>query len=132
MLRGVLEPPAGEQARQLGREAGAGGAAAAVADARANQGDAVAEAEGEEDEEEGEEHFELLPWNESNHECALFSSDNDRVCFLSLDPKQLERHIHPHLMDHMKANGIKIYHQRQRRNRRRNQRQSPRQNGPNS
>ena len=50
----------------------------------------------------------LLSWTESNHECVLFSSSNDRVCFMSLDPDQLQRNVHPHLKSHLVSNGIRL------------------------
>ena len=50
----------------------------------------------------------LLPWNESNHECMLFSNENHAVHFLSLSPKLMTQGMHPMLLRHLEMNNIAI------------------------
>jgi transcriptional regulator of acetoin/glycerol metabolism len=50
----------------------------------------------------------LKRWNDSNHECLLFSNKNHVVHFLSLDPKQLRETMHPGLLRLMELNGINV------------------------
>jgi hypothetical protein len=50
----------------------------------------------------------LLRWNDSNHECLLFSNRSHVVNFLSLDPKKLRERMHPGLMRHLQQNHINV------------------------
>jgi hypothetical protein len=49
---------------------------------------------------------ELLRWNDSNHECLLFSNTTSAVNFLSLDPLKMARTMHPLLMEYLTQNGV--------------------------
>lgn len=111
-------------ARGLGRaRAGAGGfAAAAQAAIRAAPGASGAtnllgggqEGEGEAvektaEQKEMEEMVDTtLRWNESNHECLLFSNVTHVVSFLSLDPKRMQESMHPGLKAYLLKNRINI------------------------
>ena len=80
------------------------GAAAAAGDAAAaDDGDG-----GDDGDDDGALAVELIAWNDSNHECVLFSSSADHACFLSLDPKAMRSAVHPHLLEHLEANGVRI------------------------
>ena len=83
--------------RRRGAAAAAGYAAAADDGVGGDEGDA-----------EGALGVELFAWNDSNHECVLFSSSADHACFLSLDPKAMRSAVHPHLLEHLEANGVRI------------------------
>eukprot|EP00004_Rigifila_ramosa_P001109 TRINITY_DN1107_c0_g1_i3.p1 TRINITY_DN1107_c0_g1~~TRINITY_DN1107_c0_g1_i3.p1 ORF type:complete len:6204 (+),score=1430.96 TRINITY_DN1107_c0_g1_i3:1580-18613(+) len=50
----------------------------------------------------------LQKWNDSNHECLLFSNENHVVTFLSLDPKKLRSKMHPQLLQHLEQNNINV------------------------
>ena len=50
----------------------------------------------------------LLPWAASNHEVVLFSKDCANVAFLSIDGRRMEHAMHPHLLAHLRANGVKV------------------------
>ncbi|KAJ1633542.1 hypothetical protein T492DRAFT_904083, partial [Pavlovales sp. CCMP2436] len=50
----------------------------------------------------------LLPWAASNRECLLFSRECADVSFLSLDGKKLASEMHPHLLSHLRANGVRV------------------------
>jgi len=95
------------------REEAAGDAAAADDEGAAGVAgaDDDEEAEGDEggvDAAQQQAQLELLPWGASDHACVLFSSSADRATFLSLDPQALEARIHPHLLAHLKSNGVRI------------------------
>ena len=67
----------------------------------------------ENENEDGEETMEqlwdnTLKWNDSNHECVLFSNISHVVSFLSLDPEKLRSGMHPGLLNHLKKNGINV------------------------
>ena len=47
-------------------------------------------------------------WNDSNHECLLFSNYNHVVSFLSLDPDQLKKNMSPQLYEHLQRNKINV------------------------
>ena len=50
----------------------------------------------------------LLRWNDSNHECLLFSNDSHVVHFLSLDTKVMRQKMHPGLLRHLQLNHINV------------------------
>jgi ABC-type glutathione transport system ATPase component len=50
----------------------------------------------------------LLRWNDSNHECLLFSNESHVVSFLSLDPKRMREKMHPGLLRHLEQNNINV------------------------
>ena len=75
------------------------------------------EEEQEKDEEKEEEDEYLLlerlfektvKWNESNHECLLFSNYNHVVSLLSMDPKKMKRQMHPNLLEFLQENKINV------------------------
>ena len=49
-----------------------------------------------------------LKWNDSNHECLLFSNKTHVVSFLSLDPKKLRNNMNPGLLQHLTLNKINV------------------------
>jgi hypothetical protein len=50
----------------------------------------------------------LLKWNDSNHECLLFSNESHVVHFLSLDAKIMKNKMHPGLLRHLLQNNINV------------------------
>jgi hypothetical protein len=50
--------------------------------------------------------IELARWNESNHECILFSNTTGNVSFLSQNPETLVKNMHPVLLKHLQTNDI--------------------------
>jgi hypothetical protein len=50
----------------------------------------------------------LLMWNESNHECLLFSNEHHVVSFLSMNPAKMKSRMHPRLLEHLKENKINV------------------------
>ena len=49
-----------------------------------------------------------LSWNESNHECMLFSNATYSVYFLSTKPKAMRASMHPLLLQHLTLNRITV------------------------
>eukprot|EP00339_Tiarina_fusa_P012556 CAMPEP_0117006680 /NCGR_PEP_ID=MMETSP0472-20121206/6824_1 /TAXON_ID=693140 ORGANISM="Tiarina fusus, Strain LIS" /NCGR_SAMPLE_ID=MMETSP0472 /ASSEMBLY_ACC=CAM_ASM_000603 /LENGTH=1949 /DNA_ID=CAMNT_0004708219 /DNA_START=485 /DNA_END=6331 /DNA_ORIENTATION=+ len=49
-----------------------------------------------------------VKWNDSNHECLLFSNEVHVVRFLSLDPKKMRDRMHPGLLNHLQQNRINV------------------------
>ena len=49
-----------------------------------------------------------VKWNDSNHECLLFSNENHVVSFLSLDPEKMRKSMHPGLLAHLQENNINV------------------------
>jgi hypothetical protein len=37
----------------------------------------------------------LVRWNDSNHDCLLFSNENYSIHFLSMDPEKMRARMHP-------------------------------------
>jgi len=75
--------------------------------------EAPAKAEGTTEEGTGEESMEELwdntvKWNDSNHECLLFSNTTHVVSFLSLDPEKMRQKMHPGLLSHLQQNRINV------------------------
>ncbi|CAE8647524.1 unnamed protein product [Polarella glacialis] len=52
--------------------------------------------------------FPLLRWEDSSHDCMLFSNRRHAVCFLSSNPAQLQRSMHPGLLQLLEKNGVRI------------------------
>lgn len=52
--------------------------------------------------------LELLPWQDSNHECVLFNNDAHTVVFLSSHPNKMIQQLHPMLLRHLESNGINV------------------------
>ena len=69
----------------------------------------VAEENYEEDDDDLEKLMDnLLMWNESNHECLLFSNEHHVVSFLSMQPAKMRAKMHPRLLEHLKENKINV------------------------
>ena len=49
-----------------------------------------------------------LKWNDSNHQCLLFSNLNHVVRFLSRDPEKMRNEMHPSLLDFLEENGFNM------------------------
>jgi hypothetical protein len=52
--------------------------------------------------------LELLPWQDSNHECILFNNEAHTVVFLSAKPSKMMSQMHPMLLRHLQQNGISV------------------------
>lgn len=50
----------------------------------------------------------LTRWNDSNHECLLFSNENHNVSFLSLKPDVMKAKMNPMLLRHLEQNRIVV------------------------
>jgi hypothetical protein len=49
-----------------------------------------------------------LRWQDSNHECLLFSNVNHVVSFLSMDPKKMREEMHPNLLGYLEFNKVDV------------------------
>jgi len=50
----------------------------------------------------------MIKWNDSNHECLIFSNRNHVVHFMSLDSKLMRVRMHPMLLRFLEGNGIVV------------------------
>ena len=88
-----------------------------------NSASAVSSGKGKKDKEEEDEEIDeisnelifmeelwdnTVKWNDSNHECLLFSNEQHVVRFLSLDPKKMREKMHPGLLSHLTQNKINV------------------------
>eukprot|EP00435_Cladocopium_sp_Y103_P073049 s100_g42.t1 len=58
------------------------------------------------DQEEGD--FPLLRWEDSSHDCMLFSNRKHQVCFLSSQPSRLRISMHPGLLQLLERNRVSV------------------------
>ncbi|CAE7456062.1 RNF213, partial [Symbiodinium sp. CCMP2456] len=57
---------------------------------------------------EQEEDFPLLRWEDSSHDCMLFSNRKHQVCFLSSQPTKLRISMHPGLLFLLERNHVSV------------------------
>ncbi|CAK9021977.1 unnamed protein product [Durusdinium trenchii] len=62
----------------------------------------------QQEEAEGETDFPLLRWEDSSHDCMLFSNRQHQVCFLSSQPSRLRISMHPGLLQLLERNRVSV------------------------